>query len=140
MKINTKVDNALVIDNTHELFKDTQYAEEEFIITLQMDTSSNLSSLTDAMIDEASRTGNNLSDNVSIPSITKWKLLSHIVSWVGFEDADGKELECTLENKSKFYEATEYNDFFNIIRKIKDDHVKKISEKAEAIKEAGKKL
>jgi hypothetical protein len=139
MKLKTQENNTLLIDNLHPLFKDTDYEKETFLITIKLDTSSELASLTDALIDEKNRTGEQPTDNIPYSLVVKWKLLSPIIAWAGFEDVDGKEVPCTHENKSAFYEMPDYVDLFSIIRTIKEEHVSKITSKNKATKEATKK-
>lgn len=133
-----KQNNTLTIDNNHKYFKDTPYKKEIFSLTIQEDTSTGLSVLTDAIKDQAIRTGDT-SGEVPTPLAIKWRILSPIVSWSGFYDANDNEAPCNLENKSSFYEMSEYQEFFSIVRRIKEEHFAEVKKDAEIVEDATKK-
>jgi len=139
MKLKKQTDNTLLIDNSHESFKDTPYENEPFTVTIRLDTTSEMSSITDAIIDETKRTGEQPSVSIPFALITKWKLLSPIIAWTGFNDVDDKELPCSLENKSLFYEMSDYVDLFVIIKSIKDEYISKRDERNKEVEEHTKK-
>lgn len=138
MQLKKQTTDKLVIDNNHEYFKETEYKDINFSVTIQYDNTTYFSILVDAMKDYAIRTG---SQSTDVPDgiVYKWRLLTHIISWSGFKNTQSEEIPCNFENKSAFYEEKQFATFFAIVRRIANEYESEIKTDEKVVEDAAKK-
>lgn len=136
------------VDNTHPLFKGTEYENQDFMLTIDVNDwyfKSTLRAslraerelgtpppLEDGEVEDitgaAGMHRHLYNRTVSYYAISKYKFVTTIKEWSGFVDENGEELDCTEANILKFVEDIGYQKFFDIIYRIIDEAGKKTPE------------
>lgn len=105
-----------------ELFKDTEYADMDFSIGLRR------VNRTDS-IDILTRSSSKTDDGLELRqgAVSRDTFVESIVSWTGFVDEDGKDIECTDDMKAAIWESSSFDPLIaaiqTAIREHEEEHI-----------------